>query len=463
MSMQNPNDQQPRIEDFRSDLSPAEILAARARNVRSLAAQAYLQAFPAFLHMRQLTEFIQGRSYFAPGEFPLGGWVLMRELATPKTTTVSPNVDTLYGASYLLLNQQGPVVLHVPPIPGRYYSLAILDAYFNNFAIVSPRTFDNQGGDYLIAPPGWQGQALAGVRAVFVAPTSSVCLLQRIFTRDPGEYPLLHQLQDEIRLVHLDQWGRPDAKFPPVDLSPYQVQGMRMTRDPLQYFEYTNFYTGLNPPPASDAGLAELFKTAGVGPGSRLPAEPELRAAVVQGAGDAQALINAAISQGELRRGWRVPVPESGLAGPYVLSRAAVQMTQMGLFPLEEAMYIFAYRDQDGQPLHGSQRYTLTFPKGGLPPLHEYGFWSLTMYNEVSFLADNPINRYILRPDTQGLTYAPDGSLTLYIQAEQPHGAPLGNWLPSPAGAFSVALRLYLPQQPALEGTWFPPGLEKAG
>ena len=40
----------------------------------------------------------------------------MRELATPKTTTVSPNVDTLYGASYLLLNQQGPVVLSVPPI-----------------------------------------------------------------------------------------------------------------------------------------------------------------------------------------------------------------------------------------------------------------------------------------------------------------------------------------------------------
>ena len=28
--------------------------------------QAYLQAFPAFLHMRQLTEFIQGRKYFAP-------------------------------------------------------------------------------------------------------------------------------------------------------------------------------------------------------------------------------------------------------------------------------------------------------------------------------------------------------------------------------------------------------------
>ena len=78
--------------------------------------QAYLYAFPAFLHLRQLTEFIEGRQYFAPGECPLGGWVLMRELATPATTTVSPNVDTLYGASYLLLDKQGTVVLSVQPI-----------------------------------------------------------------------------------------------------------------------------------------------------------------------------------------------------------------------------------------------------------------------------------------------------------------------------------------------------------
>ena len=146
----------PRIEDFQTDYTAEQIHAAELRNIRAIAMQAYLQAFPAFLHLRQLTEFIQGRKYFAPDECPLGGWVLMRELATPKTTTVSPNVDTLYGASYLLLNEQGPIVLSVPPIPDRYYSVAILDAYFNNFAIVSPRTFGNAGGNYLLMPPGWK-------------------------------------------------------------------------------------------------------------------------------------------------------------------------------------------------------------------------------------------------------------------------------------------------------------------
>ncbi len=79
--------------------------------------QAYLSAFPSFLHLRQLSEYLAGRRMMAPGEPPLGGWFLMRALSTPEVTTVSPNVDTLYGGAYLLLREQGPVVLRVPRHP----------------------------------------------------------------------------------------------------------------------------------------------------------------------------------------------------------------------------------------------------------------------------------------------------------------------------------------------------------
>jgi hypothetical protein len=60
-----------------------------------------------------------------------------------------------------------------------------------------------------------------------------------------------------------------------------------------------------------------------------------------------------------------------------------------------------------------------------------------------------------------GLTYAPDGSLTLYLQAEKPAAVPEGNWLPAPAGDFSIALRTYLPQEDVLDGTWFPFRIER--
>jgi hypothetical protein len=36
------------------------------------------------------------------------------------------------------------------------------------------------------------------------------------------------------------------------------------------------------------------------------------------------------------------------------------------------------------------------------------------------------------------------------------------NWLPAPAGAFKLILRIYWPEQRVLEGGWVPPPLEKA-
>lgn len=449
----------PRIEDFRADCRPAEIEAAEAQNTRAIAMQAYLYAFPAFLHLRQLTEFIQGRQYFAPHECPLGGWVLMRKLATPQTTTVSPNVDTVYGASYLLLDRQGPVVLSVPPIPQRYYSVAILDAYFDNFAIVSPRSFGNGGGEYLLVPPGWQGETPAGIRAVFHAPTPSICLLQRIYLRDKTEYAALNALQDKIRLTPLNRWQQGTSGFPMLDLKEYAIPKLRELRNPLQFFVHTNAYTGINLPPPGDAGLAALFRTSGVGPGSPLPSDPVARQAIALGAADAQEVMNARISAGPFRAGWRVPDPSSGIAGGAVLTRAVVQATQMGLFPLAEAIYFFGYRDENGQALDGRNSYTITFKAGELPPLYQYGFWSLTMYGENSLLVANPLERYCLRPDTPGLSYASDGSLILHLQHSQPPGASAGNWLPAPQGAFNVALRTYQPQPAIVTGEWFPPAI----
>ena len=107
----------------------------------------------------------------------------------------------------------------------------------------------------------------------------------------------------------------------------------------------------------------------------------------------------------------------------------------------------------------------MLFPaKDQIPALHPYGFWSLTMYNDVFLLVDNPLNRYVIRPDQADLTYAADGSLTLYLQAGDTIRCPAGQLA---AGArkehFSVALRTYLPQDVILDGTWFPPGLKKIG
>ena len=74
--------------------------------------------------------------------------------------------------------------------------------------------------------------------------------------------------------------------------------------------------------------------------------------------------MNARLSSGVLRDGWRLPDPLAGLAGPHLLDRAVTQANAMGAFVNDEAMYFFAYRDREGRLLDGRQRYV---PSPSLP------------------------------------------------------------------------------------------------
>jgi hypothetical protein len=86
------------------------------------------------------------------------------------------------------------------------------------------------------------------------------------------------------------------------------------------------------------------------------------------------------------------------------------------------------------------------------------GFWSLTMYELPSqLMVANPIDRYSVGDRTEGLAYAADGSLTLYLQADSPGADKESNWLPAPNGPFSITLRMYVPTAAALAGPYAPP------
>ena len=73
------------------------------------------------------------------------------------------------------------------------------------------------------------------------------------------------------------------------------------------------------------------------------------------------------------------------------------------------------------EPLDGSKhKYTLTFVMGQFPPVN--AFWSVTMYDGKSqLLIKNPIYRYLINsPVLPKMKKNADGSLTLYIQKDQP-------------------------------------------
>ena len=64
--------------------------------------------------------------------------------------------------------------------------------------------------------------------------------------------------------------------------------------------------------------------------------------------------------------------------------------------------------------------------------------------------------------DAPGLVaYAPDGSLTIYMQHESPGPDKEANWLPAPEGEFRLALRLYIPDKRVVDRAWVPSPVRK--
>ena len=138
---------------------------------------------------------------------------------------------------------------------------------------------------------------------------------------------------------------------------------------------------------------------------------------------------------------------------------------KLGLYgnTMQEAVYFGYFVDANHQPLDASKSgYELHFDNGQLPPAK--AFWSLTMYDgKTQFLVANPLKRYLLNSTTlKNYRYGPDGSLTLYVSHSNPGPAKQPNWLPAPDGTFYTVLRLYLPDESVLNGSWKRPQLQAA-
>lgn len=122
----------------------------------AIAAKGYVYGFPAVLMMETMNA-----ATTAPYPCNLGGPVnwFFHKLDTPTPefrAVVRPNVDTLYSSAFLDLSE-GPVMLEVPEIKNRFYLMAMLDVWTNNFAGPGTQTNGGEAHSYLMR--GRHGQA----------------------------------------------------------------------------------------------------------------------------------------------------------------------------------------------------------------------------------------------------------------------------------------------------------------
>ncbi len=88
-------------------------------------------------------------------------------------------------------------------------------------------------------------------------------------------------------------------------------------------------------------------------------------------------------------------------------------------------------------------------------------FWNMSMYDEKEFFIENDFKRYSIGSTTDGLKTDADGSVTIYIQHENPGADKQANWLPASADAFNLTMRLYGAESSVLDGSYRLPAVTR--
>ncbi len=419
----------------------------------------YIYGYPLVYALRETAGFTGGHSSL-PVSAPFNQFGYARELLGPETTFVSPNNDTLYVLAALDL-RPGPLVLHGPDTADRYYVLQFVDAWTNNFAYIGRRATGTAEREFLLVGPDDRSEG----DDVVCAPTGIVTVVGRLQIDGDADAPAVHALQDQFTLRPL----RDDHGPPPGVPTPDPEVG-----EDLAWWETFRVQLAAFPPPPGDAPFVETAATLGLtAPESPyVDPDPALAADLMAGQAAGQERIEELAKGGDTpASGWTsamhyfdynldhlgigtIDAPEWRIQDRRMAYTMRAVAARAGLYGNHgyEANYEIVYVDADGQQLNGAHRYELRLDR--LPPVD--AFWSLTMYNVPRFLlVSNPIGRYSIGDRTPGLHTAPDGSLTIVMQRDEP-GDPerRANWLPTPSGPFRPLLRIYEPDEAIFDGTY---------
>jgi len=398
---------------------------------------------------------------------PMGRLANMRAYPTAAFRDVpAPNADTLYTTAFFDVGKE-PWVLSLPDMKGRYAMFPLLDGWTTVFQVPGKRTTGTGAQTYAITGPGWNGTLPPGMKE-YKSATNIVWLIGRIYcTGTPEDYAEVHALQDQVRLVPLSAYGKPSAP-PPGTVDPsidmktaVREQVNRM--DAVEYFTLLARLLKVNPPYAADAPEVARFARIGLVPGQDFDAS-KLKADFVKRVPQvgfdrimAQLKVNKSFKD---ENGWLFD-QRTGIYGTDYLNRALVTAIGIGANRPQDAVYPTSLRESLLREYNGANKYVMRFDKGQLPPVE--AFWSLTMYDAQFFFVENPINRYSISA-RQKLKANPDGSIDLLIQHESPGADLESNWLPAPAGKFTLMLRMYWPSETdpsVLNGSWSIPPVKR--
>jgi hypothetical protein len=401
----------------------------------------------AFLYALPMVEIASVRTALLDRGMKPGRFYGRQNLATPETRGITtPNNDTLNAEAFIDL-ARGPASLRLPPLGGRYASLALMDMFSNDFAVLGTRTTGDAGREVLLIGPNDKPRPGA-----LRAPTPWVWAAARVLVDGPKD---LGKARDVLN-------GFAVAAAPARTPAP----GAPFTAPWADYFKAANALLLENPPLAGDSAILQRMAPLGLGSERFDPGrfDPTAASQIAAGVDDARTLLLTARPNPNAASGWGFEADDVGNFGQDYETRARVARGGLAALPPAEAMYMSALNPDGGRRFDGDGLWRLSFAGGQSPPVN--AFWSLTLYEATPegqfFLTANPINRYSIGDRTPGLTRGPNGLLDIWISRTDPGVARAANWLPAPAkGPFAMILRAYLPKPALLSHAYVPPPVIK--
>lgn len=472
----NPNTQyiKPYLENIDSYMVSTADFQVSGENLERVAAAFYTYIYGLAPSEVMRKAYNQTNPTADPVYAPLNELYISTSLDTPDSKLfVSPNVNVLYSSAHLDLSQE-PMVLHTPSIQNRYFVWEMMDAFTNDVHYVGTRATGGAEGTYALCGPGWNGTLPDGITKLEFSTNNAWVVARHEVSADSTI-----DLEEAILLVRLSTFlplseyvTKPVDYLNPIIEKPSNTDP-ELDTSGLNFFSLLNEWLTANPPPAADATTVEYMAKIGVGAGyttdfEALPTTQQDELLLGQKIGEL-AISEGIITLGTGYNGWRYTLASNfGDWGTDYFLRAVIAHGGLGANINEEAIYPERFLGPHNLPLTGDKNYVLKFSSDQLPvPVNDSGFWSVTMYDRTTGgLVANSINRYTIGSQNS-LNYGSDGSLTIYLQADDPGGDKTANWLPAPTDGdpFYLLFRMYYPDSEAYTPTddpdWVIPNLER--
>ena len=398
-------------------------------DITALVQEAYIFGFPAVAHYK-----LASLSFLSGGGETPNVFSHHRSLGSPSDTlVVSPNNDTVASSVILDLRAE-PVVITIPEVSDRYFSIQLLNVMTHNLPIIASDQEGAEASRIIVAGPDWDETSFDNVDdlQIIYSDASLLTAFARIEVLSLDDVATANALQDQMTIETFSEHFSLASPDPAPELTWPESFDVK-TSAAADFFSYMNFMLQFQTFSEEEELLLADWSQIGVVPGANFQLS-DFTAVEQAQFEDAIGLARSAIqfpTPGERRDGWGVPNPLVGNYGDNYIFRAVVAWYGLYAFSPAEVAYISARFDESNAQLNGSENnYMITFSADEIPPA-DY-FWSLSIYDQNQGFIENEVDRYSVGDRSDFLSYNDDGSLTVYLQDENPGEALESNWLRRP-------------------------------